>query len=978
MCLKLNLSSFCLPLAAGSLSLASAIANAQQPQDRERDLDSNALEEEVIVVTGSRLLRPGLESPIPVTSLGAEAIEQSGVTNMVDIVNELPAIGLGAGTKTNTRGAGSIGTSLLNLRSLGTNRTLVLVNGRRHVGAVAGGSAVDINSIPRALVEQVEVSTGGASVAYGADAVTGVVNFILKDEFDGVQVDGQFGQSAESDGETTYLSITGGKNFADDRLKFVFNLSYDDTEGVRGLDRAFTRKGTGFGTNPADTGVDDGIPNQILYDNTRINITNETGILLGALTGSFGPGGLFAFDADTNFVPYDFGTPIGGSFSEGGDGYAFNKLITITNPLERLLLDTRLKYELSGDHEFFVEAKYVNTEGSNVDQPTGDFFSFRDGDNSSFFLSSENPYLPFENPDFAAFFAANTVPGVGEFVLYSRFHEDLGVRTQEVDRDVFRLAFGFDGYIEAIDSSYEVFYQYGETDYDLTVLNNRNSRRFALAVDAVSDGDGNPVCRATRDAGGPTGDPDIDECLPLNIFGANNFDQAARDYAMVDLKSNGKLEQSVFGASLAGSLFDMGDKPVLYAAGFEWRKEESAFNPDPLQISGNNFDGLVPVTKGDFQVSELFAEVMLPLVADLPAAKSVELEAGARLSDYDSIGNTEAFRANLTWVPVDGLRFRGGIAEAVRAPNINELFAPSGETFALTLDPCDTANINNTENPARRAANCAALGVPVDYTDPQANVFKSVLGGGNPDLQEEVAESLTYGVVISPWDNFSLSLDWFDIEIEDAIFSESSQSIVDNCVDLFDTIDNQFCDRVTRDADTSTITSVSSIPINIGALEVKGLDFQLDYAVNFGEWGDLQTTLVGTHLDELNIVPTGEVVDIDKDAGEVGSPELQANLSLAYHLRGLTASWQMRYIGEQEISREDDDFESRNPHEYGSYTLNDMQLRYEFGLQSRYTTYFGVNNVFDREPPRGVGRSELPLFDAIGRYFYVGASLAFK
>lgn len=954
---------------------------------------TNALEQdrlEEIVVTGSRLVRPGVESPIPVTSLSAEEIDLAGTTNLVYVVNELPALGQnGADARNNFRGQAEIGTSLLNLRSLGVNRTLVVVDGRRHVGSVAGGSAVDINTIPAALIERIEVSTGGASVAYGADAVTGVVNFILKDDFDGFRIDTRAGSAEEGDGENLYLGVTGGRNFARGRGNFTVSLTYDESRRIAGVDRDVVARNTFFGINPADTGPDDGIPARILFDNALINVTNDTGVLFGLVTGSLGPGGLTGFNDAGEFVPFDFGTPIGGSFSVGGDGFNLADVIAIQNPVERILLDGRFNFAVTPKLNVFAEAKFSAVDASNTDQPTGDFFAFLDGDRASFFLSDQNPFLPFGDPDFDAFFAANTIPGVGPLVLYSRFHSDLGLRRTEAERDLLRLAAGIDGQLPFFDADYEVYAQYGRTEADVFQRNNRNSRRFAFAVDAVSDALGNPACRVTRDTGGATGDPDIDGCLPLNIFGFGNFDPAARGYVLTDLHERTELEQSVLSAAVTGSLFPLPAGRTAFAAGFEWRREQSDFLPDPLQISGNNFDGQTPPLSGEYEVYEAYAELLLPLLADQPFAKTLNLELGGRVSDYDTVGNTNAYRLNLDWAPVEDIRFRWGIAEAVRAPNINELFQQQNQTFAGVADPCDQDNVGLGPDPARRAANCAALGIPADFDDPLAAVTKLVLTGGNPDLDEETAESVTIGVVFAPRfaPGLSVTADYFDIEIEQAVFTESATAIANKCVDLFDAVDNAFCEAITRNPTTFAISSIEALPLNIGALEVTGVDFEANYSIDFadvglgnGGWGDLSIRLIGTYLDELNVIPSGDPAELDRDAGEIGTPEWQANLSVIYNRGPFSFNWRLRWIDASEFDVQDDDAENLDPAGFGSHAVSDTQFRYRFGAGDRHDAYLGINNVFNREPPRGSRQStsvQNTIYDVVGRYFYLGASLRF-
>lgn len=988
-------------LAVFALSLASPGLAQQAPAPAER---AARIELEEIIVTGSRLPRREEIAPTPVIGIDAEEIELSGVTNLGEIVDELPALALGLNRTSNfgIGAADSLGANLLNLRGLGTDRTLVLVDGRRQVGAIRGTTAVDVNSIPVALIDRIEVSTGGASVAYGADAVAGVINVTLKRDFSGIEADVRGGAAGEGDAEDYYVSLTGGGNFLEERGNAVLNLTFNRQRGVEGRDRNWLARQVVPVPNPADTGPGDGIPAQILAENGRIPFTTYNGIMAGALTG-FLNGPMLEFNPDGSVRSFDVGQPTGGSFNIGGDGLDLTDTLTIAAPLERILVNARVNYALVPNVRLFLDAKFQRTEASITSQPTGDFFTHaNDGD--FFLLAPDNPFLPFDDPQFAAFFAANPgdiggveiLPGsLGRStVLLSRFHADLGKRATDVDRDILSLLAGLEGALPGTRFVWDAFYQYGESQESRTDRNNRHERRFRLATDVTTDASGQPACRATAQATGPTFDPDVDNCLPLNIYGSGIFDPAARDFVMVDLVSQSQITQHLAGAVLRGELFDLPAGAVSVAGGAEYRRETSDFQPDPLSVQGVVFEGQTLPVRGKYEVIEGFAEASVPLLSDLPGAQALSVEGGVRFSDYDTVGKTTSWRAGLQWAPIQDIRLRAGIAEAVRAPNIGELFSPVQPGFANFNDPCDKDNVNLGPNPEQRLANCtaelASLGLnPATFDDPLTAVSKEVIVGGNPDLLEETAETLTVGLVFMPRfaTSFTATVDFFDIEIEQAIAVPQIDQIVESCYDRFSSTDNEFCglfERTSSGALLGAIRDVRATQLNIAALQVRGTDFAVRYRLNT-PWlsgGSLGFALVGTYIDLSNFVAASDAAQIDKSAGEISVPRLRGNLDTVFQAGPLTASWRLRYRGEGRVDVQADP-EQLSPDSVGSHVISDVQLRYAFGQQAAteastgIDVYVGVNNLFDKDPPaltRAVTTApdlNAP-YDPIGRFFYAG------
>ena len=998
---------------AAALAFAPTAAIAQPTANSETarldDPQEAAEAEAVIVVSGSKLNRPVDVSPVPVTRIDEEAIILSGATNLGDVINELPSLGLGASRTTNigTGAPATIGATLLNLRSLGSARTLVVVDGKRHIGSIAGSTSVDIGSIPTALVEAIDVTTGGASVSYGADAVSGVVNIITRDDFEGMDLEYRAGLSGEGDAEDHFISATIGGNFADDRGNAVMNVTYNTSGSVDGSARDWLARQTVFVPDASNPGGP-----QVLADNGRIASTNYNGILLGALTGQ-----RLQFTPDGGVSVFDPGVAPGGTFNIGGDGLNLNTLQRIANPQERILINAKAHYDITENVRFNLDGKYYGVEASFRGQPTGDFFThFEDGD--FFTLAPDNPFLPFGDPLFDTFFAANpgalAIPGVGTIeilpgasagrssVLLSRVHQDIGVRSTEIKRDTYRIMAGIEGSVPSLDLTYDLYYQYGETDSTRRDLGTRDSRRFRLATDVTSDAAGilgaagAPVCRATLQAaqGGGAGlDTDVRDCVPLNIFGVGLASQEAIDYVNVDLLSISKVAQDVAGAQINGSLFELPAGAIGFVVGAEYRKESSRFTPDSRLLAGDTFDGASLAVAGSYDVTEAFAEIYIPLLADQPFFDTLSIEGGARISNYSTVGTTVAYRAGINWAPVPDFRLRGGYSKAVRAPNINELFSPRQEGAQRLTDPCDSAQVNLGPNPARRLANCTAqlapLGLdPLTFDDPLDGITKTIVVGGNPDLLEETSKSWTAGIVLKPrmLPGFSATADFFDVKISKAISTPSVDQIVSDCVDRFETIDNEFCglfNRVSTGGQIGLIENVISTTINIDALEVRGVDFSARYSFELGADSRVALTIGGTYLARLNVLPASDAAEVNRDAGELGSPRWRFNTQAIYNGGPVTLSWLMRYIGGGVLDIQAQEPFS-DPFGVDAATIHDAQARFEVqnaGFADTMEFYVGVNNVFNFEPApfsrAGTSTGNSGLYDPIGRFFYAGALVKF-
>jgi iron complex outermembrane receptor protein len=993
-------SSRALCLALGVAAVAPSLAFAQSPRSNVR---SEALEE--IIVTGSKLVRPDAQAPIPVTSINAEDIQVSGVTMISDYLRELPVFGINSGRTTETSGADSAkplqtaGTERLNLRDLGVDRTLVVVDGRRHVGSTAGSTAVDVASIPTALIERVEISTGGASTAYGADAIAGVVNFILKKNFEGVQVDTRFGDSDQGGAENTYVALTVGGNFAENRGNAVFSASYNDIGGINGNQREYVTDRWGFIDNVLDTGPNDGIPAQLLRRDTRFtNLISPQGSTIGLIDGS-----LLTFEDNSISRPFNLGDPESGLVSSvvGGDGVDMVTNSHVATPMQRKSIFGSINYALTDTVNFFAEGKAYLSDAQVISPALLDAVTYPEN-GELFFVQADNPFLDLANDPLILQQILNNFG----LVTMARWHDDFPLRYADIERTQNRVIAGVEGDMGFKDWRFEVYGQYGHTKEQYREFNNRDPRRFRLSTDATTDvtgitgvAPGSPVCRSTLNAfmAGGTTDADILDCKPVNLFGRFNESPESLDYFLIDLLTDKTLEQTVASASLNGSLFDMPAGPVSFAFGLEYRKETSESIPDAQQQTGQTFTGKTPAVKGSYDVSEAYLEARLPLLKEKPFAELLAIEGGFRASDYSVTGSANSWRGGLEWAPVRDIRFRGMYAVSVRAPNVGELFTPQAPAISVPPDPCLAENVGGGPDPARRLANCTTLLAPFGL-DPLTYELNpnfvgfafGGIGGGNPNLQEEEATSITYGFVFNPrfLPDLTVSVDFYDIEIDDVIVSPTPPSLADGCVDNFTSIDNELCGLVTRDTDPTSlgfgaIKSVNITTRNLARLETSGIDFQASYSWRIGP-GALSTRLIANYIDSYKQKQLDSAVLTDELVGGPRLPEIRGGIQLGYATEALSLNYQIRYIDGVRFAAVEAlrPVETTDPYKVGSETISDINASYRFDTGNfDWLLTLGVDNVFEAEPPPGsrTGRftGGSPYYDPIGRFYYAGVKVGF-
>ena len=975
----------------------------ESPAGETVSADGSGVEEgEAIVVTGSRIARPEADSPNPVTSFSSENIEQSGRTNLTDLLVQSAAL-VGSTTSRDSSGSnagfGAVGINLLNLRNLGTDRTLVLVNGRRHIAGVSGSASVDISTIPSDLIDRIDILTGGVSAIYGADGVSGVVNFVLKRDFEGISARGQMGISKYGDAANRYGSITAGTNFADDRGNVAVSYEYDANDRVTGFDRK--RGGDSFSTfslvrNPADFPDDPNVVDRILLNDLRYADSSRDGAIDvdGDLTPDFtGSGG--AFDLG-RFLPQSGGLVQGGSSTPlaayQGD---------IQGRTEKHNVNFLGSYKFSDALRIFAEGKYTRIEAFSIAQPSFDFYTYVAGDNPFIPANIRSAIVP-DAINGAFGLDPGTLP---DGVLVSRDNFDLGVRGEFAKRQTLRGVIGVDGQISD-NARYEVSYVYGETETDFLSTNYRITDRYFAALDAVDQGafqtgvaNGNIVCRSSLDPNATFNDPNFGDaastftpgagsgCVPLNVFGENVASAGALGFVNADLANFSKVSHQVLSGSLSGDfgqLFELPGGPVGFALGGEYRKEKSNFVSDPLLQAGALADiAQILPERGSFDVKEAFAELNVPLLREVPFAHLLQFGAAIRFSDYSTIGNTTTWKVDGTYAPVRDLSFRATYSEAVRAPNVSELFAPQNGTFAFIDDPCDPVNI--PEGTSFRQANCTAvltaLGVnPGTFSptsDPTATVSLPGRSGGNPLLAEEEARTWTAGVVFRPsfFPGFTATFDWYDIKLSNAISTATAQDLVDLCVDQ-PSLENSFCANISRDPATGYVSDYLVGPANVAQFSTAGADFTMNY--NFAispTAGRVNVRLNGGYLDRLEFTPTPGA-ELDNDRGEAFAPKWIGSADLTWSLDNFAVNYGISYFSKtrrfttEQLEANPD---ISDPRYFFFKEKWEHDLRLQFTTDdNRFTFYAGVNNLFDEKP--AVASLDYPV-SIIGRYYFAGVKV---
>lgn len=921
---------------------------------------------EEITVTGTRIARSGYSAPVPLTVVGPEQIATSGYTNVDDVLRQTPSITAGIGAA-NATGNEDAGTAFVNLRGLGTNRSLTLVNGRRRVSGSRTSSAVDLNTIPTAMIERVEVITGGASAVYGADAVSGAVNVITKKDFDGLMISAQGGIGDKGDAEQYSISFFGGTTFAADRGHIDFSASYNKQAELLSKDRSYISPRPYPVVNPANTGPNDGIPDNITVrgygsfsQQPDANFFIENGNKYYQYTST----GLSEIRADRVVRTGFLGSGVGGDLTD------YTDFAQLRLPVKTLSFRSDVAYELSDGINFFAEGEFTQTNSTSLtddyridERPTN--FNGLGGPQ----IALDNPFLP---PEVAALMTAN---GLARLPVRKRLVDELDQLENIHDRKTFTIVSGLEGKI-ADRWNWDVSYQYGQVTDDIQNTNLLVGPNFLNATDVISNpATGQPECRnaAARAAG----------CVPYNIFVRGPFSQAQRDYFVRTRLQYVRNTQEIISAHVSGDLFTLPAGAVSSAVGAEHRKEALTTRDDALSLSGAlTWTGVAVPHKpvdAEFTADEAYAELLVPVLHDMPFIQALDVDAAVRVSDYSTIGSTLAWRSGINWTVADDIRFRVSRSRSVRAPNLFELYSPQEVGSGRPVDPCNDVRINTVgEN---RRTNCVALGAPAGGTTEYTG-FAEIVSGGNPNLKEETSNSFTIGSVITPQalPDVRVSIDYWNIKITDAVSSFGAQTMLERCVDS-SSLDNTFCRNIVHRPD-SQAQRVNTAVINAAELSASGVDLALDYKFLLRNGDQLGFNVLGTYLiNKESLVDASDPSTLVIQDGDYANPRVRINATVSYTAEKWNASIINRFISKSDLNRQG------SPEAYDISTASARIYtdgRFDYDFNETLSGYIGINNILDIRPPYNyvtfgatLVNGNVALYDVIGRFVHGGVKFRF-
>ena len=1005
---------------------ASNEVQADRPLENEGEA---ATEEDAgIVVTGSRIRRPDFDTAEPTQVVSSQYINERALTNVADALNESPQI-RGSVTPNGAQGSFGQGVNFINTYGLGSNRTLTLINGRRSVSSNVAtlfnqgsfGTQVDLNVVPTALVDRIDIVSIGGAPVYGSDAIAGVVNVITKTKYEGINLEGTSGLNERGDGFRWNVAGVVGGNFLDDRLNVTLSYTHDEQEGFLQNQRSFYRDGLGNATNPTAaqaatlfgrTGVTaatdgrintsipfdgtatDDIPGLILVRDLTIPFLTLGGLVIAAPGAAAGTANGFSFDGNGNLVPYSqgIGFPgINGSQSSA-ETFRFQDFGQITSDLERDIGNAFVTYEISPEAEIFFEGTYFHSRGDElVQQPTF---------NSNLFGAASGPLQFNVNNPFltAQARAALQARGVNNFTV-GRASLDLADLTGFSVTDLWRGVLGIRGDVVAFGDRnfyYEIYGNIGRnTLKDFRQDINRQNFINAANVTTVN---GQIVCTTAPTVGAtgfaaPGGTPTADaNCVPLNLFGQGRASEAAKAYIISNNETRNRIEQETFAFNVGGSPFDIFGNEVGVSLGYEHRREFASFTPSQFEQQGLGRAVAIGALSGGYNIDEAFGEINLPLITaqnDIPFLNRLEVYGRGRVVNNSVNGNFFAWAAGGLLSPIPDITFRGNFTRSFRAPAVVELFLPVSNTFTTVPDLCSTSARNAGAAPATRLANCTAFLARFPTATPLLAANATVPGrsGGNPNLSNEKADSYTFGVVLKPRfiDNFLLSADYISIDIFDPIANLTVAQIASACFDNadFDTSDpangNAFCSRIRRDAAGQVVSDpsnpgVTSGFVNGNRIKFRGIQGGFDWILNADFISpSSRFELAGTALyvdERLNDI-TG-VAPVRTD-GTVGDPKFAGQVTARYWNDDWGTTVSTNIVGRQLIARTT---AVREIQSYDPYATVNASLY--FDVAERFRLNLAVTNLFDRVGQEYFGYI-IPgsINDAFGRRYSVSVNAKF-
>lgn len=1005
----------------GSAALAAVYTSTVQAQDTDQPLEE-------VVITGTRIAQPQLESISPVTVISSEEIKLEGSTRVEDMLNSLPQVTADFGGDLSN---GATGAATVSLRNLGAERTLVLINGRRLMPGDPqrnGEMAPDLNQIPAALLKRVDVLTGGASAVYGADAVAGVVNFIMTDDFEGIRVDANYsfyqhnqqnsylqnelaanGFAAPHDdvrdGYAKDATVILGSNLADGRGNVTAYLGYRNLKAVRQNRRDFSSCSLGSGDQFGCQG----------------SASSATGTFFG-----------------NDFVPTDPNDPTdvspgfgyGGTYTVGAGGieewsesglYNFAPLNYFQRPDERYTAGIFGHLDLNDHATAYTEFMFMDDRTISQVAPSGAFLGsgiatdpVTGGVTGNWYVNCDNPYLIAAGgvEEFCPSGSYTTTdPATGQAVqvpyvnadnltqvTFGRRNVEGGPRREDLRHTSYRGVLGVRGDL-AGSWKYDAYGLFGRTVFVSNFQNDVSKSRLQNALLAVVDpSTGEIVCKAN--ANGANGAPG---CVPYNIWQPGGVTQEAVDYFTIPGLQQGETTEQIVSASVTGDLGDYGVKlpsangGLAVAFGAEYRRESTELIPDNAYITNDLAGQGAPTLpyEASLDVKEIFTELRLPIANNLPAIQSLSAEAGYRYSDYNLGFSTNTYKLGVDWAPVRTARVRSSYQRAVRAPNLQELYLPGRVELNGTTDPCAGETPDATfEQCARTGVTAAQYGRIANNPAEQYNAYSV----GNADLKPETADTYSFGVVFTPLQDLAVTIDYFNIKIEDVIDTIGVDYTLNQCLTTGSAF---YCDLINRSSNGSLWLSESGFTQdpyrNLGSQKTSGIDLNADYRLDIGRLGRLAFNLTGTYTIDFKTVPVPGDIEYDcvglyGTICQVPLPEWRHKLRTTWGtpIDGLSLSLSWRHVDAVDL-----DHTSSNPTLAGEVDETDRTLgsREYFDLTGSYafmeraTVRLGVNNIFDKDPPL-VGQSNAvsvyvsgntfpQVYDTLGRYIFMNMTLDF-
>lgn len=954
------------------------------------EADESLAVTDTIVVTGSRLRRDVSDTPDPVVTIDRQSLDERGYISVADALNEITSLDPQLNLSNGGGGASGSGQQFPSLFGLGAGRTLTLINGRRGTTTTSGlGDArVDANTIPRGLIDRIEIVQAGGAAVYGSDAIGGVVNYILRDDYEGAQLDVQTGDSTRGDFENRTIRLTLGQNFGNGRGNIAANVEWSESPSLEFDDRPLGRKSITTSTpNRSDTGPNDGIPSRLLVENSHFWPFNRNGVIW-QIPNPTRPDFMLAQFGENGIIPYNSGNILGIPFADGGDGRRLSELTGMRTAVERQNASVIGHYDITDNIRLSTELTYAKNEGEFRPQGFGRTVLGGSGPSGSIVFFRTNPFLSASTVNSLA--ALYPPFGGGAPLFLSKdFYDDLlptpnFTSTTDLYRGNLTLEGSFEGADRLWDWSVSTSAGRVETKERGFAANNGNFARALAAVNA----NGSIVCAVNADANPSNDDP---ACVPFNPFGFNASSQAARDYVVTEVGQDVLNKQRNYLGTLGTSLFSLPAGDVKALAAYEYRSEKADFNPllaNQLGLVGTGTR--TPAQAGEYHTSEASLEVLVPIFGgdyQLPFVRALDFSGAFRAVDNSLVGNEQVWSTGLRWQLSDAVMLRATRSRNFRAPTLAQLLQPTAVAQTQSgADPCDIRNINAGPSPATRRANCEAeWAANPQYGDlgqwiNQAQNFSltAITSGGNPNLDLELSDTWTFGLIFRPAfiPGLTLAVDRIQIDIDNGLSAFTNTQFMQACYDNPER-PAAFCNEFSRlpqvDGTTAagTVVSGRTTTVNAGAIEFRGETYYLGYDVSESlfpaDLGSLNLSIEATRVEKLLTSVTGTV--FAKIDGTATQPDLTAKLRLRYSNGPLALSYQAYHLSDA-IRAPGANIENDPAPFLASNTTHAISGQYDFGS---FLVRAGIDNLSDKGP-------SYPAYgygDILGRRYFLGVSVNF-